>query len=477
MTLRTRLRRAVLGGSIFAFLFNIGVSSSFAGVASDMTGFFNDMGASANVTGPTAFQGQSAGYYSLGSVWTRFPQKTAYPANLQLPKVRAGCGGIDIFTGSFSFINASEMVAMMKAIANNAIGFAFKLAIDAISPQIGGVMDRMQEIADKINQFNMNSCEQSAAIVGGLAGEMGIKNGQVCQAVGTSKGVFSDWARARQGCGADGQRTSTLRGADAAEKAQMIGPKNYAWDMINASPLKDNSQEMREMVMTLLGTIIIPDRVNDDAQPNIQYLGAEIGPVLDALLDGNTSVNIISCVDATKCLTTGKRTVPALGVNAMRPRARTLILSMSQKALNDAQLTTEEQSLLSVASVPLYKIIAVQAASGLRLSETEVDSLAEITAIDLLNSVVTQVLDQVSATRGGLMSAGDAREADKFMDQVHEVRERIALRDSKVENRVNRTIDIINNAMRIESTLQSRMAPGMSAALAFSRGLAARGMR
>jgi conjugative transfer pilus assembly protein TraH len=85
-----------------------------------MDSFLNDVGGAANVNGPTAFQGQSAGYYSLGNVWTRFPQKTTNIANLQLPRARAGCGGIDIFAGSFSFINASEIVAMLKAVANNA---------------------------------------------------------------------------------------------------------------------------------------------------------------------------------------------------------------------------------------------------------------------------------------------------------------------------------------------------------------------
>ena len=32
-------------------------------------------GAQANVTGPSAYQGQSAGYYSGGAMWARFPQK------------------------------------------------------------------------------------------------------------------------------------------------------------------------------------------------------------------------------------------------------------------------------------------------------------------------------------------------------------------------------------------------------------------
>ena len=107
----------------------------YANVGSSMDAFLSDAGGAANVNGPTAFQGQSAGYYSLGNVWMRFPQKTTTIANLQLPRARAGCGGIDIFAGSFSFINAAEMVALLKAVANNAVGFAFSLAIDTVCPE------------------------------------------------------------------------------------------------------------------------------------------------------------------------------------------------------------------------------------------------------------------------------------------------------------------------------------------------------
>ena len=152
---------ALVAASHFAL---VGVAR--ADVASQMNGFFNDAGGAANVTGPTAFQGQSAGYYSLGNVWTRFPQKSVSPFNLQLPSARAGCGGIDLFAGSFSFINASEIVAMLKATANNALGFAFKLAIDSVSPEIGKVMDEFSQKAQLLNQMNISSCETAQALVG-----------------------------------------------------------------------------------------------------------------------------------------------------------------------------------------------------------------------------------------------------------------------------------------------------------------------
>ncbi|WP_254515849.1 conjugal transfer protein TraH [Novosphingobium sp. G106] len=475
---RSKYARALFGATTALAVVAASLTPASANVGSDMNSFFSDMGGAANASGPTAYQGQSAGYYTLGSVWTRFPQKTVYPANLQLPKVRAGCGGIDIFAGSFSFINASEFVAMLKAVANNAIGFAFKLAIDSISPQIGGVIDEMQDIANKINQFNMNSCEQAAALVGNVWPQEDLASQSICEAIGTSQGIFSDTARARHGCGQGGQRTSTINGAsDPALKALAPGPKNYAWDMIEQSPLASQSEPTRELLMTLIGTIIVPQRASDDDQPNIQYIGGQVGPILDALLDGTQSVTILNCSDTDKCLSTGTQTLSPLGNDALTPHVRRLIISISDKIQADQALTNEEQQLLGLASIPLYKVLAVQAASGFRLSAGEIDSLAEITSIDLLNAIMSELLDQVAAARGGLVNQGDAARIEQFMVQLRDVRQRVGERDAKVSDRVGRTLEIVNRAMMIESTLQNKMAPGMAASLSFSRALSAQGMR
>ena len=64
------------------------LASVSADVGSSMDNFLSDVGGAANINGPSAFKGQSAGYYSLGNVWTRFPQKTTNIANLQLPSAR-----------------------------------------------------------------------------------------------------------------------------------------------------------------------------------------------------------------------------------------------------------------------------------------------------------------------------------------------------------------------------------------------------
>lgn len=141
---------------------NVGFAArARAGVNAELNSFFNDMGGAANVTGPSAYQGQSAGYYTGGSLWTRFPQQSVNPVNLQLPNVKAGCGGIDLFGGSFSFINSDELIALLKATASNALGFAFMLAIKSISPQIASTLEDLSQKVQQLNQFNMNSCEMA----------------------------------------------------------------------------------------------------------------------------------------------------------------------------------------------------------------------------------------------------------------------------------------------------------------------------
>src|SRR3546814_12623483 len=83
LTFVARICVAVSRIGIGVIALSVAAAPAQAGVGDEMSEFFNDMGASANATGATAYQGQSAGYYSLGSVWARFPQKSVYPANIQ----------------------------------------------------------------------------------------------------------------------------------------------------------------------------------------------------------------------------------------------------------------------------------------------------------------------------------------------------------------------------------------------------------
>lgn len=166
-----------------------------------------------------------------------------------------------------------------------------------------------------------------------------------------------------------------------------------------------------------------------------------------------------------------------LNTSALKPHIRALIQSMADKLRTDQELTVEERNLLGMASIPLYKVLAVQAASGFQLAPTEIDTLAEFVAIDMLNAMMTNMLDQIAASRGALEARGVKGNIDAFMAQLRDVRTQLAQRNTSTSERVNRTFQIVDNAMRIETTLQTKMAPGMAASLNFSRSLSAQGLR
>ena len=137
----------------------------------EMQAMFNDLGALGNVTSPGAFRGQAMNLYTGGSLMMRAPGRNYPLVNAQLPSLRAGCGGIDLFGGAFSFINKQQFVALLQNIGSNAIGYAFKLALQSISPDIDKLLTELQDQINKINAMNINSCEAAQSLVNGIVGE------------------------------------------------------------------------------------------------------------------------------------------------------------------------------------------------------------------------------------------------------------------------------------------------------------------
>ncbi|MBX9777781.1 MAG: conjugal transfer protein TraH [Xanthobacteraceae bacterium] len=480
--LRRRLgRTAATLGLVAAFNASI-LAPASADVGQDMQTYFDDAGIRANITGPTAFQGQSAGYYSGGNVWTRFPQKSIQPFSLQLPHARAGCGGIDLFAGSFSFINTAELVAMLKATANNAIGFAFQLAIEAISPQISGVIKDMSQKLQQINQMNISSCETAQGLVGGLWPKMETTRSTICESIGNSQGIFSDWAASRQGCNNGDKRDQTIASNTNQEmKDQLVGePHNFTWDILKKSPqFQGYDDQFREMVMTIMGTVVTKPSTDKTKGTIIQKFGPGDDSIIEALLDGTQgggTVKILKCND-TDCLDVGTQTLTISQAQAIRPRVKALIASMANAVKTDTAIGAAEKTLLNVASLPLYKILAVEAAARTDVVQTgEIDTLAEITAIDLLQAIMNDVMGKFDMAKVSLVKADEASAA-AWAAQVQGVRAKFAQREVRNSQRVEVTMRVIDRTIALESTLQNGMSAGMSAALNFSRGLNAQGLQ
>ncbi len=429
----TRMKRAV--AAILAA--TLPLTSASADVGSSMDSFLNDVGGAANVNGPTAFEGQSAGYYSLGNVWTRFPQKTTNIANLQLPRARAGCGGIDIFAGSFSFINASEIVAMLKAVANNAVGFAFSLAIDTVCPECSKIMQEFSQKAQLMNNLNINSCEMAQGLVGGIWPKGDLADKAICEAIGNSEGIFTDYAAAKHGCGTKGQRSSTT--AQGSGKYDDVNPavaRNYTWTILKKSaffsPNGTFDEELAEYAMTLLGTIIYVPPKDDEPGKFVPIVGEASSTLVTSLLDGTSNGNVLifDCDEPDKCLDPGFKSLSLPASKALRPRVAALIAGMIQAIHDDTAITDAQKELLQVASIPLYKILTVQAAYGRGMPTDDRETLAEIASVDLLFAVLDRIVSEAGRSMSSFIGADEAKIA-MWQGQVNVVRQALADRQAK----------------------------------------------
>lgn len=472
----TKLRKVALALAASSLV----VTPLQANVGDSMDRFMDDMGAAGNVTGPTAFQGQSAGYYSLGNVWTRFPQKTTNLANLQLPRARAGCGGIDIFAGSFSFINASEIVALLKAVANNAVGFAFSLAIDTVCPECSKIMQEFAQKAQLMNNLNINSCELAQGLVGGIWPKGDLADKAVCEAIGNSEGIFTDYAAAKHGCGTRGQRSSTLQNGNG--KYDDVNPgvaRNYTWTILKKSaffsPNGQFDQELAEYAMTLLGTIIYVPPKDDEPGKFVPIVGESSSTLVTSLLDGTSNGNVLIfyCDEPDKCLDPGFKSLNLPISKSLRHRVSVLIDGMVQAVRTDTAITEAEKELLQVSSVPLYKILTVQAAYGRGMATDDRETLAELASIDLLFAVLDRIVAEAGRSMSSFIGADEAK-IQMWQSQVNTVRQALADRQSNTHLKVLGIMQIIEKTAMIENMLAASMSPSMAASLDWSRALQSR---
>jgi conjugative transfer pilus assembly protein TraH len=177
-----------------------------------MQTMFNDLGAIGNVTSPGAFRGPGDEPLHRRQPDDARPGRNYPLVQAQLPSLKAGCGGIDIYGGAFSFINKQQFVALLQNIGSNAVGYAFKLALQSISPDIDKLLTELQDQLNKINAMNINSCEAAQALVNGVVGEYDQSVQSGCANISQYLGSVSDRAEARLTCASNAPVGGAHRG-------------------------------------------------------------------------------------------------------------------------------------------------------------------------------------------------------------------------------------------------------------------------
>jgi conjugative transfer pilus assembly protein TraH len=353
----------------------------------EVNNMFNNLGAIGNYTAPGAFRGQTFNTYTGGSLMMRTPNKVYQLAAIEFPSAKAGCGGIDVFGGSFSHISATEFKNMLRNITAALPGIAFQLALEAVSPLLGGLTKWAKGLETWINNARINSCETAKAIVSTAADAVGYSSQETCADLAVDMGLETDRDAARRRCATD--RSSILSSARSSgdakvrNKAPFVG--NLTWKALQSAGTSLDDQE-RELIMSMVGTVIFyPEEANRDPDPIAPTL-TSISQLLygqSAASGTDVTQHLLRCNDYSNC--------DAVTVNTnythtpFTAKVETLMRSIADKIATRTAIpnNSAEVGFVNQTTEPIYKMLSIGATiPGSGLSDNLISQYRDVIAAD-----------------------------------------------------------------------------------------------
>lgn len=433
-----------------------------ASVQEDLQRFFESRGYGTNVTAGGAYHDQSGSYFTGGSIMARSRAIDAEFLSVQMPNFRSGCGGLDLFTGGFSFINAEAFMRLARTIGSNALGYGFSLALQTATPQIKSTLDRLMAIAQDVNNMNLNSCQAGAALVGGVWPKTDASSQLLCNAMGTRTNVFTDYAQARQGCGAGGRRDEINRHKSGEFKDILGDQFNLAWKALKKNALFANDPALSELFMSLSGTMIAQKVTEGESYSRPVYKPSLIDneTLLNALVEGGTAL-VYRCdtQEEDGCLNPVKQTLEIPKEAAFLSKVDALIQSLVVKVKYDEPSTQAEMAFVNATNIPVFKILAVQTAFKPDNNPLSLQELSEVIAYDILLKYLHRVLDLVSESVKHLQSV-QLNDADihSFLRDVQSAKTMIYERRHGLFQQMNTTLAVMERTQHIERQLHQLFA-------------------
>ena len=432
----------------------------FADVATDLSKTFDKLNMDSNISGPSAFKDQTGGYYTGGSVFARTPIKNARLANVQMPSFNAGCGGIDFFAGGIGYLNAGEIVQNMKSAIPAAGSYAFAMAMQTYTPQLYNVMTELQDWAQKINSLNINSCETAALGVGGLWPKSDSASKYLCNTLGTSNGMVTDWVKGRHACGEEDSRQRVL-GAKTKEFQDLLGEEfNLVWKAIRKNDFLANDDQLAEFFMSVSGSII--KKKGERISKNLPSLAIK-QELVELLVFGdvkNKTPTIYFCdTEEDKkenCLNPSEKSFALKKEKSLSYKVESLLTSMANKVVSDEEATPEEIGLVNSTNIPIMKILAIEAAYKRGGSPISVLEFTDAISYDILLKYLESILDLVSVSLKELQKVQVENETiDQFKTEIRDVRSRILEKRNGIFQRMVTALDIIQKTKVLEKELQN----------------------
>lgn len=406
-----------------------------------MTDFYNSAGAGSNVTTPQAIQTQTATGFAGGGVSWRVPSRNINPIQITPPSIKAGCGGIDAYLGSYSFVNKTQFVNALRNFGQAATGYFFELALRSMAPEIAVTLDAINDVAQKINSLTANSCQAARWAVGTasekIMGEGREASAGYVQAMGSAVDYFDGLLG--NSTGADtyknrymqkyGKPQSALSSADVSQQCPPLDRNVLYWAMANSNI--DFSDAEKNLVMSLVGPsgiLTVETTADGDTATNEEGYGDTVS-IYDLVgqPDTATTINLLTCANA-ECTKLTKLSQPIQNFAYLAKRAMLELDNhiKTRTTTSVASLSAQTQLVIRLSSVPLLRVVSLANTNG-ALSSTAYamyDDFAEYAGTEAMLNFVNHYMTAVNrslATTTGKCDPESRAIAERLQHRVMEL--------------------------------------------------------
>jgi conjugative transfer pilus assembly protein TraH len=449
------MKKLVIGMLVLTLAYQV-----HSGVSDDLDSFFKAQGHASNVTNVGAFESQAAGFFGGGSLYARGQVRQYQLVQLDLPSYRAGCGGIDLYTGSLSFLSHDKLVDLGKSVMTNSGAYAVDVMLATTVPELKQVRDYLQSLEQAANHASINSCEAAQNFVGGVWPKTAASQQKICKDQGTmgKSGLFADYAQARMECSGNGfERAMDKANQDPATQKQVVMNKNLIWSILQSKSFLSSDSELAEMVMSLTGTLII------DKQGKVTNVPSLAGSpdLINALIggtQGHSSAKIWRCTDTgstSQCMTVALKEIMIPENKSLTYRVHQIIQSINEKLRQDEKPSPQEINFLSLTSIPVMKFLTVLNSTQYGKASVDMDDYAMLIAQDLLQNYFSELLQEVANATSGSELNEDLVKA--IENRIKKANQTLASLDPKVGRKLREKLTLIEHVARIEKQVASNL--------------------
>ena len=420
----------------------------------------NKLGISSNVSRPEIWKDQLGGFATGGSIHVRTPSSNLQLLTLDPPSFDGGCGGINAYFGGFGYINSKQLEGLIKNIGSSAVSHAMMLTIKSISPQISDLLENMEAMARFMNSQNINSCQLGASIAAGAFPKNEQSQRLACQSRKMGNGGMgehlSSYFTARYECG-DADKMKATNSAEKADQPILPSEYNLVWYALDKGS-SGLSSEDKEFLLSLSGTIIAKAGTKGGTIFTHKSSLALNEKMLETMIFGGEASNIkgYACDEPAKCLSPIIKSKNFKKEDTMLYKIVKIIDSLEQKILEEGTgsnptLSADEKDLITKSSIPILKLISLNAGlkgHGVRYT---VEDYAEALAFDYVIGYLDSLIDFVYQALGNLEHAQIEGDTIKnFKEEIRNIKQMLFNERVKAFDRLNTLLSVKERTRQIE---------------------------